>query len=369
MEGPRSVKKEELQDLTNLINYVFRTSSNKEPDMHICFPIFISEQNLDNLLVFVDETTQKPVSHMGTWINDFNYFGEPMKVGYLGSVCTHPDFQGQGLASRLLDEVFNHLENNGVDILLVSGGRGLYQRAGCKRVGEVKWHNISKQDTHPKFDVAIDPPVEYLNELWLNEPMRTKRGLDNFKTLVEAAALARCVNAKSKVYLAKTGDTPLAYIQGLHTKDGSIMIYEWAGDRSVLIELASYIANTCQNETRWPVPSWEKTLLSLLPSINASVTKTDTLSGTYKIIRFAPFIDKISSYLTELYGAKKLSGFDEENRQVLLYENERIALNPEDMLTMLLSGKLPNNLPPKMQQLFEKALPLPLPWPIGFDYI
>ena len=158
MEGPRAARKEELQDLIDLINYVFRVSASKEPDMHICFPLFISENNLDNLLVYADRKTGKPISHLGLWINDFSYFGESMKIGYIGSVCTHPDYRGQGLASKLLDVAFQQLEQNGVDLLLVSGSRSLYVRAGCRVVGVVNWYTIPKKEQDVWFDVTVDPP-------------------------------------------------------------------------------------------------------------------------------------------------------------------------------------------------------------------
>lgn len=369
MEGPRAARKEELQDLIDLINYVFRVSASKEPDMHICFPLFISENNLDNLLVYADRKTGKPISHLGLWINDFSYFGESLKIGYIGSVCTHPDYRGQGLASKLLDVAFQQLEQNGVDLLLVSGSRSLYVRAGCRVVGVVNWYTIPKKEQDVWFDVTVDPPVEPLNELWMKEPLRTKRGLKNFEALVEAGALPRCMGSKSKVYLASIGGVPLAYVQAVHNKDGSVYIYEWAGDRSVIVDLVRFMANSTENDTSWPVPSWETALLEFLSKMEAPVTKTGALSGTYKIIRFASFIEKVGRYLAEAFGGSPLTGFDQDGMQVLVYEDEKLALPPDEMLNLLFSGKLPDAVPPKMQALFEKALPLPLPWPIGFDFI
>lgn len=368
MEGPRPVKKEEFEDLINLINYVFRTSSGKKPDMEICFPLFLSEKNLDHLLIMADKG--QPVSHAGLWLNDFHYFGQTMKVGYLGSVCTEPNYRGMGLATTLMGAVLNHLEENGVDLLLVSGGRGLYQQAGCLKEGSVNWYSIPKQSPNCCFDITINPPVALMNELWIKEPLHTKRSLSNFEALVEAAALARCIDRESKVYLAGTRDTPLAYIQAVHGQDGSVFLYEWAGERTVLIEIAAFIAGLPNSkEVRWPIPAWEKTLLSLMPKINGIAKGTEKLSGTYKIVRFASFIDKASSYLSERYGLSPLTGYDQEEFQILLYEDETLKLKPNKMQQMLLSGVWPSNIPPKMKEAFLKTLPLPLPWPIGFDFI
>ncbi len=368
MEGPRPVKKEELADLINLINYVFRTSSGKMPDMQICFPLFLSEKNLEHLLIMADNG--QPVSHTGLWLNDFQYFSQTMKVGYLGSVCTEPNYRGMGLATTLMEAVLNHLEENGVDLLLVSGGRGLYQQAGCLKEGSVNWYSIPKQAPDCRFDITINPPVALMNELWIKEPLHSKRSLSNFEALVEAAALARCIDRESKVYLAGTMDTPLAYIQAVHGHDGSVFIYEWAGERTVLIEIAAFIASLPNSkEVRWPIPSWEKALLSLMPKIKGIAKDTEKLSGTYKIVRFASFIDKISNYLSERYGLSPIKGCDQEEFQALYYEDEALKLKPKDMQKMLLSGVLPANIPPKMKEAFLQALPLPLPWPIGFDFI
>lgn len=368
LEGPRAVKKEELQQLTDLINYVFRTSSGREADMHISFPLFISEENLNNLLVMVDNG--KPVSHMGLWINDFSYFGQPIRVGSLGSVCTDPNYRGQGLATKLMDAVLDHLEAEGVDLLLVSGGRGLYQRAQCFKAGKVTWYNIPKSSSLPRFEIVVNPPVEQLAELWSNEPMHSHRELNNFKALVDAAPLPRCIQHQSAVYLAKIGDVPLAYIQAVNAPNGGVLFYEWAGDRTVLLEIASYISNLPETrEVTWPLPSWEKALHNLMPKLDAKVIRTEELSGTYRIIRFAAFIEKINKYLQERYGTNELRGFDEGDMQVLHYLDEELKLDRKSMSDLLFSGLLPENMPPEMKSLFVKAAPLPLPWPIGFDYI
>ena len=45
-----------------------------------------------------------------------------MKVGYLG-LFTEPNYRGW-IGNNPYGTVLNHLEENGVDLLLVSGGRG-----------------------------------------------------------------------------------------------------------------------------------------------------------------------------------------------------------------------------------------------------
>ena len=59
-----------------------------------------------------------------------NLLGVIIDVGSLGSVCTHPDYRGRGLAGSLLAHVENELRAQGVDLLYVSGGRSLYLRGG-----------------------------------------------------------------------------------------------------------------------------------------------------------------------------------------------------------------------------------------------
>lgn len=61
-----------------------------------------------------------------------------LHVFSMGAVCTHPDYRGQGLASRLLDLCKQHAEQAGASLLFISGDRSLYTRAQCYPFGRTE---------------------------------------------------------------------------------------------------------------------------------------------------------------------------------------------------------------------------------------
>ncbi|HEX29105.1 TPA: GNAT family N-acetyltransferase, partial [Candidatus Poribacteria bacterium] len=100
IEGPRAARKDELEAVIALSNSVFR--SRREGDMGREFPTLFCEENCENLRIFLDDG--KPVSLIGFTVRDIFIMGASIRVCNVGSVCTDPNYRGQGLATRLLED-------------------------------------------------------------------------------------------------------------------------------------------------------------------------------------------------------------------------------------------------------------------------
>lgn len=131
MEGPRSVKPDEMPSLSQMLDTVFR--SGLENVMFGEFPQLFCEQNRENLLVFVDDG--KVVAHFGMTERRASISGCTVGVGCVGSVATYEEYRGQRLASQLFDKCKGKSIKDDIDFLLISGGRGLYRRAGAADFG------------------------------------------------------------------------------------------------------------------------------------------------------------------------------------------------------------------------------------------
>ena len=94
---------------------------------------FFCEENRENHLVYVDGG--QVVSHVGMIQHWARLAGCTVRVGCIGSVATANAYRNQGLATRLFQAVCEKGIGDGVDFLLISGGRGLYRRAGAVAVG------------------------------------------------------------------------------------------------------------------------------------------------------------------------------------------------------------------------------------------
>jgi predicted acetyltransferase len=92
-----------------------------------------NEANRENLLVFVDEG--RVVSHYGMVQRWACLAGCTVRVACVGAVATLAEYRGRGLGTRLLEASCAKARADGVDIVMISGGRGLYRRNGAVDFG------------------------------------------------------------------------------------------------------------------------------------------------------------------------------------------------------------------------------------------
>lgn len=90
-----------------------------------------------------------------------------LKIGAIGSVATHPDFRGLGLAHKILNAQVNWMQQNDYDLsLLLASKHGFYEKVGWKVIPETDYC-IQKQTLPlPQTSSEIIPfDSKYLNEL------------------------------------------------------------------------------------------------------------------------------------------------------------------------------------------------------------
>jgi len=200
------------------------------------YPLLYDEANVENLRIFADDG--RPISLIGMLQRDVRLAGTAHRSCALGSVCTDPDYRGQGLASRLLEDARAKALCDGCDIMLISGGRGLYKRAGYVEVGGYRRSAVRPDRLPQKRRVRVrrwrpeDLPA--LVRLHSAEPVRFVRPPEDFLTLLECG---RVVNADADTrVICSTRGVPLAYVTyrlpGAHKlgKD-ELSIDEMAGAR------------------------------------------------------------------------------------------------------------------------------------------
>jgi GNAT superfamily N-acetyltransferase len=152
-DGPHPVRREELAASQRLSLQ--------------CFPGFREELAEQDLLasyvpprrggVQVLSHRGVPVSQIGIYHSQVNLYGCPLRIASIGGVCTHPDYRGLGLATRLLETCVHKLVAEGARLMLVSGARNLYTRLGC--VAAQDFEAIVLKPTFPKG--ATDSQLAY----------------------------------------------------------------------------------------------------------------------------------------------------------------------------------------------------------------
>ena len=59
------------------------------------------------------------ISYLRVIVREITWRGQEVTLGGIGSVCTHPDFRGQGLASDLLEKAMQILREENADFALL----------------------------------------------------------------------------------------------------------------------------------------------------------------------------------------------------------------------------------------------------------
>ena len=131
MEGPRTPRREETASLARLVDAVFMEG--QQGRMFQCFPTFFAEENHENHLVFAEG--DEMLSHVGMLYRWACLAGCTVRMACVGAVGTHEAYRGRGMATALFQAACEKALADGVDFMMISGNRGLYQRPGAAEVG------------------------------------------------------------------------------------------------------------------------------------------------------------------------------------------------------------------------------------------
>lgn len=106
--------------------------------------------------------------------------GRPLKVAGIGAVATDPDFRGQGLMKKLMDHIDNQMVQDGFDLSVLWGERGLYQQYGYERALYLDQFTFLKRQLKyfaaPRNIRRARPgETSALQRLFLQHPLRAQR--------------------------------------------------------------------------------------------------------------------------------------------------------------------------------------------------
>ena len=87
MEGPRGTKKEEFDQVLELVNYVFRENNGQLPNMREQYSLLFNYGNLDNMRIIIEDG--KPVSHIGISESEIVVYGCKTKIGSIGCLTVY----------------------------------------------------------------------------------------------------------------------------------------------------------------------------------------------------------------------------------------------------------------------------------------
>lgn len=364
----RTAKPEEIDEIIKLTDIIFRESRNLPPSMGRQFPTLFSCQNASNL--YIAEDNGKIVSHIGTKKSRIMIYGHKISMASMGAVCTHPEYQGRGIGTRLLYETFNGLERDGVSVVTISGGRGLYRRNGAVEPGIITKFNVTQVLNIPEFEgmayyiMNENDDISILSSVYHREAIRYERTKEEFNILFRAKPMVLspdktpffAIVAYNTTYGLKDS---IAYVIAFEEEGGFFDIVEYAGERMVVLNIINYLLDEKNVKgVSLTVQSHDRAMLGALKSLNVEGDTLDSSPITVRAINRDTLWEEIYPILKEKWvGNAMPKSLDD------------LPMEVTDDIAMLTSFLFREYDRPNYGGEGDGIFPLPLPWYRGLNYI
>lgn len=340
-EGPRGTRPSEFGKVMDLVDGIFLYARLKGTTNENAFPLLYNKKNLSNMRIML--YGGRPVSHVGVTEIDALLYGCRIRIGMIGAVCTHPDHRRKGLAGKILADSMERLHRDGVDFVIISGIRTLYDRNNCVMAGvsyqyNITGSNVDKLSAFPcevtKFEMSR---LDELIAIHQCESVRYFRSYEEFAALLSEKAYRR-----PKTFLIELGGRSIAYVcmEVLQGKEDSGLVVEYAGSRVAIASALPKLLDLLRLKSiTLSVPHHDFELLAVLSHLRKP--KSSHFGGTMRIINPEGFMRKLKPYLVSRYGgqAGKLTVNRTGDKCVISFGGEGHILRNEKALTWLFFGQ------------------------------
>ncbi len=243
-DGPRACKPEELDELLELVNGIFRTNQGKPPSILTDYPHIYRASNLDNIRVIrIDGAIRASVSHSPREIA-----AGPHTFKAIGVNCTtcHPDWRKQGLGAMLMKDTADRAGETGCDLVNLSAGypewyrRFDYEDGGCLLTYSINRGNVDLLPTLDGFEVdsGFERYLDAVHEIHLREKWGVIRNRED-----ERLVLAK---EPAEIFVAIQRSRVVAYA---YYRTQSRILMEHGGPAEVVAGLVREIFHRVDAET------------------------------------------------------------------------------------------------------------------------
>jgi hypothetical protein len=293
------------------------------------------------------------------------------------------------------------LDADGATVMIISGGRGLYQRAGCRSVGKRYNFHINRSDLDkfppannplPTFGRVMDSEIvsyqesEHLKpfaEIQQREPIRFLRPVDDFRAMLDVIVMRRELGHNVDALVVKKNGDHFAYlVMDINKKRNSeelvCRIGEYAGSRLAIMSAIKMLFEKYDfNELNVGALPQDTELLYILDGSFGAKLSVNTLAGTMRVINFARLMKHFTPYLQQILGRETTEAlqFNTDNgKHIFHLDDEQFIIESEADLVRLILGT-PDNaelkiMPTegKLAEILREVLPLPFVWP-GLNFV
>ena len=161
LDGPRACRPDELPELLQLVNQVFRTNRGRPPDIGDTYRHIYAVDNLELVrLIRIDGAIRASVG-----LFPFELAAGPHTFDAFGLNCTtcHPDWRRRGLGALLMNDAVQLCEQRGLDLIHLDGGvPEWYRQLGYEQAGSRYLYHFDRGNIEllPQLDCEVVSDLE-----------------------------------------------------------------------------------------------------------------------------------------------------------------------------------------------------------------
>ena len=210
IDGPRACRKDELSELLELVNYVFRVIHGRPPSIESDYPQIYNPDNLEYVRVIKAEGRIR--ASVGMYPSAIAAGDITLNSAGINCTTTHPDWRRKGFGGLLMRDAYSVADAQGADFVHLSPGVPEWYRkydleyGGCSFTYLLDRGNVDvlPQLSGAVIDSGFETYIEQVQAIHLSERVGNIRSLE--QTLV---VLPR---VKAELFVAQVKGAVKAYV-------------------------------------------------------------------------------------------------------------------------------------------------------------
>jgi GNAT superfamily N-acetyltransferase len=367
-EGPHLVRREELDDLADLMQVCFWGGAPRERRRG-------RGRHVDRGGAWIVARDGRPVSHIRIVYNTLSLYGSRVKIASIGGVCTHPDYRKQGIASELLEHCMQVAVEAGASLMLISGRRGLYRRAMAVDAApmfgaKIERGSVERRAGGPTARPARPEDWGSCARLHQAEPVRFERPGEFF-----ARALGG--HWHRVPWVIEAGGEVVAYLTlsrdwGEPRESPQRWVSEYAGVRAALVEGLPSLMEAAELEgVQFRAPRWDRELADRLRAEGLRLSSGTLWEHTIRLLDLPMFMRKLRPYAAARLPRAELRALAFEQTAegcVFRQGEESLELDVGKATALVLGGPAAPKLKGEAGKALGRLFPIPFPLP-GMNYV
>jgi GNAT superfamily N-acetyltransferase len=355
-DGPRSLQPEEHSSAITLLNAVLRPDGPASILQE--YPLVLGTENIQNMFVMVKGN--EVVSHAAIYFSRLLSGRLVFKVGGIGSVATHPDYRGKGLASAVINHCIDVMEEAGCHLsVLWTQRHDFYRNLGFETAGSEYLYRIKPAQLAKDRSSCEVVPFSFRHlpaiiDIHDRERMRTERTRGEWEAYLGLP--------KAKALVAMRDDEATAYAVMGKGEDFQRCVLEWGGDVGDLLCIMRAFGAAIGGEFMVLVPAHRSGFTQRLEQMR--FPRLFEYLAMMRIMNVKSVSSLIRDHVREQVGTNFQLCEDEAGLKIGI-EREEIIVPERRMLARILFGpnpvsNLPGGLPRKTAAAIDKVFPIPL---------